>query len=131
MFIVFEVLKSDVSHVLPFTNEGFHIKVFKKRLFNCTFNEFVLLHEKFLQFDWLRAVVFQLYLKYRIYSINRPGRLLNFWTLRVGTYSRWALIRDWALIKLSPFSASEVCLFCNKTRTANNKSRRSNKAKFL
>ena len=21
---------------------------------------------------------------YRIYSINRPGRLLNFWTLRVG-----------------------------------------------
>ena len=24
----------------------------------------VLLHEKFLQFDWLREVVFQLYLKY-------------------------------------------------------------------
>ena len=22
----------------------------------------------------------------RIYSINRPGRLLNFWTLRVGAY---------------------------------------------
>ena len=22
--------------------------------------------------------------KYRIYWINRPGRLLNFWTLRVG-----------------------------------------------
>ena len=35
---------------------------------------------------------------YRIYSINRPGRLLNFWTLRVGAYSRWALIRGWALI---------------------------------
>ena len=30
---------------------------------------------------------------YRIYSINHPGRLLNFWTLRVGAYSRWALIR--------------------------------------
>ena len=30
---------------------------------------------------------------YRIYSINRPGRLLNFWTLKVGAYSRWALIR--------------------------------------
>ena len=30
--------------------------------------------------------------KLRIYSINRPGRLLNFWTLRVGAYSRWALI---------------------------------------
>ena len=53
--------------------------------------------------------------QYRIYSINRPGRLLNFWTLRVGAYSRWALIRGWALIKFSPFSASEVCLFCNKT----------------
>ena len=28
-----------------------------------------------------------------MYSINRPGRLLNFWTLRVSAYSRWALIR--------------------------------------
>ena len=27
------------------------------------FNLFILLHEKFLQFDWLRAVVFQLNLK--------------------------------------------------------------------
>ena len=25
---------------------------------------------------------------YRIYSINRPGRLSNFWTFRVGAYSR-------------------------------------------
>ena len=40
---------------------------------------------------------------YRIYLSNRPGRLLNFWTLRVGTYSRWALIRGWVLIKFSPF----------------------------
>ena len=70
-------------------------------------------------------------LDYRIYSINRPGRLLNFWTLRVGAYSRWALIRGWALIKFSPFPASEVCLFCNKTMNANNKTRRSNKASFL
>ena len=68
---------------------------------------------------------------YRIYSINRPGRLLNFWTLRVGAYSRWALIRGWALIKFSPFSASEVCLFSNKAINANNKTRRSNKARFL
>ena len=45
----------------------------------------------------------------------RPGRLLNFLTLRVGAYSRWALIRGWALIKFSPFSAiSVVFLFCNK-----------------
>ena len=64
--------------------------------------------------------------KYCIYSINRPGRLLNFWTLRAGAYSRWALIRGWA-----PFSASVVCLFCNKTINANNKTQRSNKARFL
>ena len=72
-----------------------------------------------------------LFQNYRIYSINRPGRLLNFWTLRVGVYSRWALIRGWALIKFSPFSATEVCLFCNKTINGNNKTRRSNKARFL
>ena len=35
------------------------------------------------------------------------------------------------LIKFSPFSASVVCLFCNKTRNANNKTRRSSKARFL
>ena len=64
-------------------------------------------------------------LVYRIYSINRPGRLLNFWILRVGAYLRWALI------KFSPSSASEVCLFCNKTINANDKTRRSNKARFL
>ena len=67
---------------------------------------------------------------YHIYLINRPGHLLNFWTLRVGTYLRWVLIRGWALIKFPPFSASEECLFCNKTINAN-KTWRSNKARFL
>ena len=40
---------------------------------------------------------------YRIYSINRPGRLLNFWTLKVGanSRSRWALIRGRALIRIN------------------------------
>ena len=71
------------------------------------------------------------FLNYRIYSINRPGRLLIFWTLRVGAYSRWALTWGLALIKFLPFLASEVCLFCNKTINANNKTRRSNKATFL
>ena len=61
---------------------------------------------------------------YRIYSINCPERLLNFCTLRVGAYSRWALIRGWALIKFSLFSASVVCLFCNKSKKGNNKTRR-------
>ena len=49
----------------------------------------------------------------------------------MGAYSRWALIWGWVLIKFSPFSASEVCLFCNKTTNANNKTRRSNKARFV
>ena len=30
-----------------------------------------------------------------------PGRLFSFWTLRVGTYSRWAQIRGWALIRIN------------------------------
>ena len=69
---------------------------------------------------WKMAYLHEWLLKksYRICSINRRGRLLNFWTLRVGAYSRWALI------KFSPFSASEVYLFCNKTINANNKTRR-------
>ena len=29
---------------------------------------------------------------YRIYLIKRLGHLLNFWTLRVGAYLRWAFI---------------------------------------
>ena len=33
------------------------------------------------------------------YSINRPGCLLNFWTLRVGAYLRWALIRGGRLFE--------------------------------
>ena len=75
--------------------------------------------------------------KYRIYSINRPGRLLNFWTLGVGAYSRWELIRGWALIrgrvltKFSTFSASVVRVFCNKTISGNNKIRGVNRARFL
>ena len=29
------------------------------------------------------------------------GRLLTFSALRMGAYSRWALIRDWALIRIN------------------------------
>ena len=76
--------------------------------------------------------MFTLYrIPYLFGYINRPGRLLNIWTLRVGAYSRWAFIRGWALIKFSSFSASVVCLFCNKTINGNNKTRRCNKARFL
>ena len=70
-------------------------------------------------------------LRYCISSINRPGRLLNFWTLKVGAYSRWALIWGWTLIEFSPFLTSVVCIFCKKTVNGNNKTRRCNKARFL
>ena len=35
-------------------------------------NRLILLHQKFLQFDWLRAVVFQLNLKYLHVKITNP-----------------------------------------------------------
>ena len=36
----------------------------------------ILLHEKFLQFDWFRAVVFQLNLKYLKVKITKPLRVV-------------------------------------------------------
>ena len=36
----------------------------------------ILLHEKFLQFDWPRAVVFQLNLKYLYVKITKPLRVV-------------------------------------------------------
>ena len=39
---------------------------------NCKFVRVILLHGKFLQFDWLRAVVFQLNLKYLHVKITKP-----------------------------------------------------------
>ena len=37
---------------------------------------FILLHEKFLQSDWLRALVFQLNLKYLHVKITKPLRVV-------------------------------------------------------
>ena len=34
-------------------------------------------------------------------KVGWSGRLLTFSALRMGSYSRWALIRDWALIRIS------------------------------
>ena len=49
----------------------------------------VVLNHLYLQCPWLFTCPSLTSVeKYRIYSINRPGRLLNFWTLRVGAYSR-------------------------------------------
>ena len=70
--------------------------------------------------------------RYRIYWIHRPRRVLNFWTMRVCAYSRWALIRGWVLIKFSTFWAIVVCLFGSKTiNLSNTKTRTFNKARFL
>ena len=40
------------------------------------FNDYILLHEKFLKFDWLRAVVFQLNLKYLHVKITKPFQVV-------------------------------------------------------
>ena len=40
------------------------------------YNNVILLHEIFLQFDWLRAVVFQLKLKYLHVKITTPLRVI-------------------------------------------------------
>ena len=39
-------------------------------------SDLILLHEKFLQFDWLRAVVFQLNLKYLHVKITKLLRVV-------------------------------------------------------
>ena len=64
-------------------------------------------------------------IRYRIYSINRPGRILNFWTLRVGAHSRLGAYQIFTI-----FSKCSS-IFFNKTVNANNKKRRCNKARFL
>ena len=38
--------------------------------------------------QWWSREMSAVFSGYRIYSINRHGRLLNFWTLRVGAYSK-------------------------------------------
>ena len=63
----------------------------------------ILLSIKIFKGHLLPILLFSTSQMYRIYSIKRPGRLFNFWTFRVGAYSRWALNRSWALFKFSPF----------------------------
>ena len=56
------------------TSNGEH-NAFTKLKRNCIIL-FILLHEKFLQFDWLRAVVFQLNLKYLHVKITNLLRVV-------------------------------------------------------
>ena len=46
---------------------------------------------------------------YRIYSINRPGRLLNFWTLRVGIEAQGGQIVISFLFFTFPFLCFTLC----------------------
>ena len=57
--------------VLKFLFLGSH-----KNLFYGVISYFIPLHEKFLQFDWLRAVVFQLNLKYLHVKITNLLRVV-------------------------------------------------------
>ena len=42
------------------------------------------------------------------------GRLLTFSTFRMGAYSRWALIRGWALIRINTVCHQGTCLVLKK-----------------
>ena len=54
-----------VNTLYTFLNRCIHTAIFNSNYKNVqTIMIIMLLHEKFLQFDWLRAVVFQLNLKY-------------------------------------------------------------------
>jgi len=50
--------------------------IWAARRITLVFQSIILLHEKFLQFDWLRAVVFQLNLKYLHVKITKPLRVV-------------------------------------------------------
>ena len=49
------------------------------RIFDRRISRLILLREKFLQFDWLRAVVFQLNLKYLHVKITKPLCVRDIW----------------------------------------------------
>ena len=53
-----------------------HSILYDLSLVMISFNYFILLHEKFLQFDWLRAAVFQLNLKYLQVKITNLLRVV-------------------------------------------------------
>ena len=47
------------------------------------------------------------------------GRLLTFSAFRMGAYSRWALIRGWALIRINTvFIKNEFCIISVRERRA-------------
>ena len=46
------------------------------------------------------------------------GRLLTFSVFSMGAYSRWALIRGWALIRINTVFIFSAFLYINKTLTS-------------
>ena len=61
LFLLFCIFSFHLDHcgALPWFLEKVQELIYQLKI-----NKFILLHEKLLQFDWLRAVVFQLNLKY-------------------------------------------------------------------
>ena len=49
-------------------------------------------------------------------GVGWGGRLLTFSAFRIGAYSRWALIRGWALIRINTVSAEILCWWRNTTQ---------------
>ena len=45
-------------------------------------------------------------------GLFEAGRLLTFSAFRMGAYSRWALIRGWALIRINTVFLFFLPLFC-------------------
>ena len=87
--------RSEVTHMLTSITQVCHQRRFLKLSFTweTSTKQWQMLGKKNLRrtLILLRYTKVHILLKkmpYRIYSINRPGRLLKFWTLRVGAYSR-------------------------------------------
>ena len=81
-------LEKLITHTMPLDkiNEAFDVMFAGKRFVTkqivaftvniISLSMFILLYEKFLQFDWLRAVVFQLNLKYLHVKITKLLRVV-------------------------------------------------------
>ena len=65
------------------------------KLFFVQITSFILLHEKFLQFDWLRAVVFQLNLRYLHVKITKPLRVVVYSTNNSMIREIWHKYHSW------------------------------------
>ena len=89
----------------PFSGkgEGVGISLRKKREIMCKKSELTKTvsnqHNQNTMKHYVLVAIYYLFGKH-------SGRLLHFWTLKVGTYLRWVLTWSWMDIEFPPFSAS-------------------------